>query len=791
MACDMTSDRLWAWVQDEEDDPAARAEIAAHVESCEPCREQVAEMRAIVGDLSEAGRLSETQGPAPLPEEIGGYRILRRIGQGGMGVVYEAEQREPRRRVAVKVILGGRHISEVQRRLFQREVQTLARLNHPAIAAIYEAGRTDDGNHFFAMELVEGKELLRYLDGDRTDGASGPVPLPDRLRLFRRICDGISYAHQRGVIHRDLKPSNILIVEEASERHGTDESGMWYAECGTSTKSIPPSRRDSALERKGTRKRQQAVPKILDFGLARIVEEDAVGGDGSAAPSLSAESGRLLGTLPYMSPEQTQGRPELLDVRSDVYSLGVILYQMLTGTLPYDLSGRPLLSAVRIICEQSPARPGSVHRSIPDEVETIVLKALEKEPARRYQSTAALADDVERYLGGYPIAARRPSSIYQLRKLVTRHKATSGLAALLLLSVCITGVVSLVQARRIAAEAATKTRIIAVLESLYEAADPWRAGRRDVTVRETLDAKAAELEAELADDPLVAAAVRNAIGNTYKSLSESAEDMAAAERHLLFAYETRRDLLGWRHAETAESANDLGELRYLQGRYDDAERLWREALAARASAVGPESPDAAETLNNLGVLARRRGDSDEAQRLLYEALRIRRRTAADESGGAPKTERARRAARNDVAQTLNNLAGLHRDRSTPEEYDRAEQLYREALEIRTAVFGEMHPEIGKMYNNLGKLLQEKGDLAGADQALRQALAILRREGGLGQEHQYIARLLHSLAEVRMTMGDLDAARALCDEALDMRMRLLGDNHPETAESKALQSQLAH
>jgi tetratricopeptide (TPR) repeat protein/predicted Ser/Thr protein kinase len=361
---EVSDEKLWSWVD------RNAAELEAYLEANPHERGRVDEIRSAIGSV----RSATEDTPPRIPEHIGSYRIIRLLGEGGMGRVYEAQQRAPRRIVALKVLKGSTLFNADRLRSFRRETDALARLRHPSIAPIYEAGRTDDGHYFFSMELVNGASLSEWVRADRPSRRR-------RLELFVRACDAVDHAHECDVIHRDLKPSNIVI----------DANG---------------------------------IPRVLDFGLARIIDPDAT-------LISTRDGGQLGGTLPYMSPEQAMSDPDDLDRRCDVYSLGVILFQLLTDRLPFELTRTPLPEAVRIICERPPPRPSSLDRALRGDPETIVLRALRKDRAERYQTAGELGRDVERYLAGEPILAHRPGIGYLLRKRVVKHRRWIGLAAAL------------------------------------------------------------------------------------------------------------------------------------------------------------------------------------------------------------------------------------------------------------------------------------------------------------------------------------------------------------------------
>jgi serine/threonine protein kinase/tetratricopeptide (TPR) repeat protein len=723
---------------------------------------------AVEDVLALAGEASDGAGEAgTIPEEIGGFKIRRLLGEGGMGVVYEAEQQNPRRPVALKVMRGAARVDDRSVKLFQREAAALAQLDHPGIASIYEAGKTAGGRHYFVMELVRGIPLYEHL---KCPPESGDIK--DRLRLFVRICRAVDYAHKRGVVHRDLSPSNIFVLSSSEKGQGGEER------CGLRV-------------------------KILDFGLAKITESDVT------LTTMTEEAGKIQGTLAYMSPEQARGESRSIDHRSDVYSLGVVLYEMLTGRRPYDIGRTFIHQALKIICEEDPTRPSEVLPILRGDLETILLKALEKEPGRRYRSAADLADDIERYLSIRPIHARPPTATYQLRKLVVRHKGFFGAATGVFILLIAFGIAMSVmyanqkqERERATIESRKAQRINEFLQDMFASANPWAEGK-DVTVKAVLDNSAAMIEEELKDEPEVKAAVLTTIGNTYEGLGLSGE----AEKNLRAGLELRREVLGDRHPDVAESLHSLGlllktagslgeaestfvealDIRLecfgemsepvlvsrkqlamvlsIRGRKEAAEELLLQVLAAQKELLGPDHLEVAGTMNDLAVNYWRQSRYDEAELLYKEAIPIFAKHLGEEHP--------------DVAALTNNLALLLTNQGKPFE---SEPLLRNALAMRIELLGDEHSLVGVGYANLGLCLSMQGRQEEAETAYRASQRILLNEHG--EENFRSCNAMQSVADVLQRQGKYEEAEKQFRRTLAARRRFLDEDHPHVAWSKS-------
>jgi non-specific serine/threonine protein kinase/serine/threonine-protein kinase len=663
----------------------------------------------------------------PMPESIGGYRIVGRLGEGGMGVVWEADQQSPRRRVAVKVMRQAQLFDPLHARMFEREVEMLGRLKHPGIAAIYESGRTGDGHNFFAMELVRGETLDQWMKKRSAAVTHDEVRL--RLRIFRSIGDAVNYAHQRGVIHRDLKPSNIIVTNETSSASGV--SGP-----------APPA------------------IKILDFGLARLADP---------APDATGDltlAGVIRGTPQYMSPEQARGEAGAIDLRTDVYSLGVILYELLTGRRPYDLTGVPLSRAASVIAAAPPAplrdaRKGS-GRLDPD-LETIVLKALEKEPDRRYASAADLSEDVERYLTAQPIVARAPSGAYRARKFLQRHRIGASIAALLLLVLIVFAATMTVQAERIARErdranreAEAFRRVADFMAGMFRVSDPSEARGNSVTAREILDKASKEIETGLADDPELRARLLLTMGTVYRGLALYPKAQSLLDESV----DTYRRALGPEDPETLKAMAEGAIVLAQQGRYAEAEKAARQVLEVRRRVLGPDDPEIARTLSNVAVDAWYQGHLAEAETLLIEALDLSRRVRGPEHP--------------DTLGPKNNLGLVYMDEG---KYPEAEKIFRETLETRRRISGPDHPDTLKALLNLALVCVHEGHMSEAESLYKDGLDLRRRV--FGPDHHDTLESMSSLAVAYYQDNRFPEAEKLQREALESRRRVLGPDHPDT------------
>jgi serine/threonine protein kinase/Flp pilus assembly protein TadD len=685
--------------------------------------------------ISVAGAEGKRPRSATQPPVIPGYHIVGLLGEGGMGAVWEAVQDRPHRRVALKVMRREHQVDDLHARLFHREAETLARLKHPNIAAIYETGHTDDGRDYFAMELAPGRTLDQWLSSRPQMITADELGL--RLRVFRTICAAVNYAHQRGVIHRDLKPSNIILGDSDQETSGNSAEAV-----GSSI-------------------------KILDFGLARITDSDV-------AATMVSEIGTIKGTLPYMSPEQARGEVEAIDVRTDVYALGVILYEMLAGRRPYDIHRAALAEAIRVICSEPPlplADSWSGTRRIDADLETIVGKALEKEADRRYGSAAALSEDIDRYLSSQPIMARPPSARYQLKKMVQRNRPTfaalaAGLVALVVAVAATSwGLIHARRAERRAAESAAVAQAVNDFlnyDLLAAVAPSDKKGKgKDVPMREVLAAAADNIDAasrpegRFGDTPLVEAAIRRTLGETYRLLGH----YDAAEPQLVRALEIRESLPG-DDPGLARALFDLGSLYEQQGHYDRAGALLARALAISTRIYGETHESALTAMSTLARVYGKEGRSDEAEPLLERALELQRTTLGEEH---PET-----------ILTMNNLANFYQERGR---FAEAETLQMELLEVRERIFGEGSMETMRPMNNLGNIYASMGRFDEAIPLWNRALELKVRY--LGEDHPSTLNTLNNLAELEEIFGNYSRAESLHQEVIEARVRVLGPEHPMT------------
>jgi tetratricopeptide (TPR) repeat protein len=575
------------------------------------------------------------------------------------------------------------------------------------------------------MELVRGLTLSQFVR-DRLGGERpAPGEVKERLKLFETICRAVNYAHQRGVVHRDLKPSNLVVTEEGEV-------------------------------------------KILDFGIARITDTDV------AAATLLSEIGMIKGTLPYMSPEQARGDSREIDLRTDVYALGVLLYEILSGRQPYDTAKSSVVQAIRTICEEPPRPLKTTLGGVPIDADlrTIVEKALEKEPERRYQSAADLSDDVGRYLAQRPILAHPPSTMYQIRKLASRHRGGVAAAAAIAALLVVLAVTMAVQAERVrkerdraTAEAAKASAINSFLLDALGAADPWSKGSRNVSLLDALHQAQGKARTAFASQPLVEASVLQTIGTTFSNLAEYPE----AETALKTALELRVKAAGETSAEAAESLSALSQMNALRKKFDEAGAYARREVEIVTALHGAGSLEAAAAMNDLGAALAGEGKVKEAKATADEMLRIARGPGAARNPRAAKVE-------TDALLILIGAAVAEED------YPKLLALSRERLALSRKRLGDRHPEVAQALSDLALGQMYTGDLAGAE---RSYLDVIDLDIALlGEEHPEVASARENLGNVYFRGGRLDKTAKSLEVVLAMRKKALGDDSEPVARTLA-------
>ena len=701
--------------------------------------------------------------PSRPPPTIPGYHLERLLGEGGMGRVYQARQDGPgARTVAVKLVRSGLLHSHAAAR-FPVEQQALARLNHPAIAQLYTAATTPDGQPYVVMEHVDGEPITRFADQHR-------LSVEDRLQLFVEVCRGVEHAHRRQLLHRDLKPSNLLVTEEDGTPH----------------------------------------PKIIDFGIARILD-DPLDADGRAEDGGAPLTGmRLVGTPQYMSPEArdpVDGARDL-DTRTDVYSLGVVLYELLTGGRPSDggtASGKGNRSWMstgspgrgpwdaprpstrlteldedtrRTVESVRSTEPGSLARRLKGDLDWIVMKALAPDREERYGSAAELARDVERSLSDQPVLARPPSIPYRLAKLARRHKLAAALTLLTVLALVAATVLTsmaLVRATRAErtarAEAAAAGQTLDLLVDLFEAASPSRARGEEVSARDLVDRGIDELDAQ-ALPPLQRARLLHTLADVQLNLGDFDDGSRLARE----ALELRQAGLAPHHPDVLDSIDLLGTLERRAGRLEAAEPLMERLLAAAEEGADEDPRRLGDALNSLANLRWRQRRLEESTALHRRALELRREIVSRTERGElePREEGTDPSPQLDVASSLNNLGVLLWNQGNLEE---AEPYLREAQERFAAELGSDHPRVAAALTNRGNILQDLGRYAETEAVNRQALAICEKV--LGPDHPQTSAALHNLARALDSRGRHGEAEAAYRRSLEIRRRAFGPDHAET------------
>lgn len=677
-----------------------------------------------------------TQSGSQINQKVGSYRIIRELGRGGMGVVYLAEQLEPiRRQAALKVIGLGMNTREVIAR-FESERQALALMDHPAIAKVFDAGSTPQGAPYFVMEYIDGFPINTYCDNHRLNTR-------ERLELFMHVCEGVQHAHQKAIIHRDLKPSNILVTEVDGK----------------------------------------PAPKIIDFGVSKALNQQLT------ADTMFTRAGALVGTPEYMSPEQAGSSGQDIDTRSDVYSLGIILYELLAGSPPIELRKIAFDEFLRRLREDDPPKPSTkirmqdhalstelarkrdtepvaLARQISGDLDSIALKALEKDRSQRYGSPSDFAADIARFLNNEPVTAIPPSAAYRVRKFARRYRAALATAGAFALVLVAAAGVSLRQSVRADKEAAVAEAVDSFLQNdvLAQASADNQAGPNakpdpDLKVRTALDRAAVRIAGKFDKQPEVEAAIRYTMGQTYLDLGQYPEARKQLER----ALQLQKRVLGPENPKTLKTMKCLGETAFRQGNYPEARALLKQALDASERVLGPEQRDTLACMYVLGNVYDSDVETADAEALHKKALEIQRRVLGP----------------SDPA-TLDSMILLAYTYSLQGKHDQAAMLTKQTLEIQRRVMGPEHPKTLDSMNYLAMIYSNQGKRAEAEALWNEILGIRRRV--LGPEHPDTMTSMNNLAYIYHLEHKNAQAEVLNSQTLEIRRRVLGPNRPETAQS---------